>query len=382
MSVTAQTNVWISGTGLFTPSESITNEELVDSFNEYVRRHNETHAEAIAEGSTEALTESSPEFILKASGIQRRHVVEREGILDPDFMTPRLEARSDEDPSVLCEMGLAAAEEALEQAGKSARDVDCVIVACSNLERPYPAISVEIQSRLGAPGFAYDMNVACSSATFGLQAGVSALQSGAASGVLVVSPEVCTGHLNFRDRDSHFIFGDAATAVFVERSDEPPHPGSYLVLGTRLVTQFSNNIRNNFGFLNRATPETVGSRDKLFVQEGRKVFKEVVPLVVQLISEHLDELELAPEDLKRLWLHQANSNMNELIARRLLGDAATPDRVPTILDTYANTSSAGSVIAFHLHRDDIAPGERGILCSFGAGYSAGSVVVQRAAETD
>jgi beta-ketodecanoyl-[acyl-carrier-protein] synthase len=70
--------------------------------------------------------------------------------------------------------------------------------------------------------------------------------------------------------------------------------------------------------------------------------------------------------------------MNMLIARRLLGRDADPDTVPTVLDRYANTSSAGVMIAFHLHRDDIQPGERGLLCSFGAGYSAGSVLVRKA----
>lgn len=370
--------VWISGTGLFTPTESVSNQELVDSFNQYVHEHNSKHADAISSGEIESLSKSSPEFILKASGIERRYVVDKEGILDTGFMAPRLRARTNDEPSLLCEMGLAAATEALDRAGRQPRDLDCIIVACSNLERAYPAIAIEIQDRLGAPGFAYDMNVACSSATFGLQAGVSALLSGSARGVLVVNPEVCTGHLNFRDRDSHFIFGDAATAIVLEAAEEAPHSEAFRVLGTRLTTKFSNNIRNNFGFLNRATPDTASSRDKLFVQEGRKVFKEVVPIVVALITEHLEELGLEANLLKRLWLHQANSSMNELIARRLLGDECSPERVPTILDSYANTSSAGSVIAFHLHQDALASGDRGLICSFGAGYSAGSVVVQHA----
>ncbi len=368
---------WIAGTGLYTPPQVIDNEELVRSFNEFVAQENALHRADIEAGHREPLDESSVAFIEKASGIKRRHVVDKQGILDPTFMTPRLRARENEELSVLAEMGLAAAREALEQAGRSAQDVDCVIVACSNLERPYPAIAIEIQHALGSPGFAYDMNVACSSATFGLQAGVSALQTGAARGVLVVSPEVCTGHLNFRDRDSHFIFGDAATAVYLELAEDAPSGDAYEVLGTRLETQFSNSIRNNFGFLNRATPDGIGASDKLFVQEGRRVFKEVVPMVVQLIADHLEELGLAPATLTRLWLHQANSSMNELIAKRLLGEV-DQTQVPTILDEYANTSSAGSIIAFHLHRDGLAAGDLGLICSFGAGYSAGSVVVRKA----
>ncbi|MDX5298161.1 MAG: beta-ketoacyl-ACP synthase III, partial [Gammaproteobacteria bacterium] len=109
----------------------------------------------------------------------------------------------------------------------------------------------------------------------------------------------------------------------------------------------------------------------------RKVFKEVSPLVAELILAHVDGEQLTPEHLKRLWLHQANLSMNQLIARRVLGRDATEAEAPTILDEYANTSSAGSIIAFHLHRADIAAGDLGVICSFGAGYSIGSVLVRK-----
>jgi beta-ketodecanoyl-[acyl-carrier-protein] synthase len=249
-------------------------------------------------------------------------------------------------------------------------------VACSNLQRAYPAIAVEVQDALGIDGFAYDMNVACSSATFGIQAAVNAVENGAARAVLVINPEICTGHLNFRDRDSHFIFGDACTAILVERSDRANAPRQFAVIGTRLKTRFSSNIRNNAGFLNRCDEQGIGKRDKLFVQEGRKVFKEVSPLVAELIQEHIQSLGLEVPQLKRMWLHQANLNMNQLIARRVLGRDATEQEAPVILDEYANTSSAGSIIAFHKHRADFAPGELGVICSFGAGYSIGNVVVR------
>jgi beta-ketodecanoyl-[acyl-carrier-protein] synthase len=81
--------------------------------------------------------------------------------------------------------------------------------------------------------------------------------------------------------------------------------------------------------------------------------------------------------VRRYWLHQANLGMNQLIARKLLGRDATADDAPVILDEFGNTASAGSVIAFHRHHEDIAPGEVGVICSFGAGYSIGSVLVRR-----
>ncbi|MFC0704363.1 beta-ketoacyl-ACP synthase III [Marinobacter persicus] len=366
----------ISGTGLYTPPATITNDELVEAFNQFVELFNEEHAEAIARGEVTALQPSSTEFIEKASGIKCRHVVDREGILDPRRMKPYIPERSNDEPSVQCEMAVSAAKQALEQAGKTAADVDAVIVACSNLQRAYPAVAIEVQSALGIDGFAYDMNVACSSATFGLQAAVNSVENGAARAVLVISPEICSAHLNFRDRDSHFIFGDACTAILVEREEQTRPGQGFEILGTRLKTEFSNNIRNNFGFLNRTDESGVGKPDKLFIQQGRKVFKEVSPLVAQTIQAHLESLSLSPNDLSRLWLHQANLNMNQLIAKKVLGREASLQEAPVILDEYANTSSAGSVIAFHKHQDDLQTGDLGVICSFGAGYSIGSVVVR------
>ncbi|MDZ4382168.1 MAG: beta-ketoacyl-ACP synthase III [Parvibaculum sp.] len=373
------TKVVISGTGVFTPPYSVSNEELVDTFNAYVRKHNEENAAAIERGEMEPLPESSVEFIFKASGIESRYVMNKSGIVDPDIMAPRLRQRSNDEPSILAEMAVDAAKKAMARANKTAADIDAVLVACSNLERPYPAIAVEVQDLLGIEGFGFDMNVACSSATFGIQTAYDMLRSGSVRCVLIVDPEICSGHLNFRDRDSHFIFGDVCTAIVLERAETCTAKGAWEVLGTRLKTKFSNNIRNNFGFLNRATPEGVGAKDKLFVQEGRKVFKEVVPMVSQLILDHMAEEGLDPKDLKRMWLHQANKNMNDFIGRKVLGRDPERHEQPNILQEYANTSSAGSIITFSQFSEDMKEGDLGLICSFGAGYSVGNVLLRKRA---
>jgi beta-ketodecanoyl-[acyl-carrier-protein] synthase len=362
----------ISATGLFTPPDSITNEELVASFNAFVDRHNAANPEA------EPLAYSSVEFIEKASGIKARHVMSKAAILDPDVMCPRLPERSNDEISVMAEIGVAAAREALERAGRKPEDVDAVLCAASNMQRAYPAMAIEIQQALGIEGFGFDMNVACSSATFGIQTAADYVRAGHARSVLVVSPEITSGHLNWRDRDSHFIFGDVATAVLVEDAAIAPAQ-HWEILGTKLKTVFSNNIRNNFGFLGRAAPEGEGAADKLFVQEGRKVFKEVVPMVANMIIDEAARLGIDPASLRRLWLHQANAGMNRLIAQRVLGHEASEDESPTVLDTYGNTSSAGSIIAFHQHNAQLAAGDTGLICSFGAGYSAGTVFVRKVA---
>jgi len=367
----------ITGTGLFTPPFSISNDELVASFNAYVAAENAQHRDAIARGERKALEPSSADFIVKASGIERRYAMEREGILDPAIMAPRIPERPNDQPSIQCEMSIAAATEALAQARITPDRIGAVIVACSNQQRAYPAIAVEVQEALGAKGFAFDMNVACSSATFGINVAHDLVKAGSVKAVLVVSPEICTGHLNFRDRESHFIFGDACTAVVVEDMETTSAPEAWEILGTRLATKFSNNIRNNAGFLNRTAPEHRDDADKLFVQQGRKVFKDVSPMVADLIAGHLDSIGIAPAQLRRMWLHQANATMNQWIGRKVLGRDATPEEAPSILEEYANTSSCGSIITFHKHRNGIEDGELGVICSFGAGYSIGSVIVKK-----
>ncbi len=371
------TDIVISGTGLYTPAESISNEELVESFNAYVDTYNADNADAIGSGEIQALQHSSVEFIEKASGIKARYVMNKSGILDPKRMAPDLADRSNESRSIQCEMAVVAAEQAMSSAGKSAADIDMVIVACSNLQRAYPAIAVEVQDALGIIGFGFDMNVACSSATFGIQQARDAIANGSARSVLMLNPEICSGHLNFRDRDAHFIFGDVCTAVILEKAETATSADQYIIVDSKLQTIYSNNIRNNFGFLNRGDESGIGQPDKLFVQEGRKVFKEVCPAVATQINTQLESLGIVSSQLKRLWLHQANLSMNQFIGKRVLGRTPTEDDAPTILDEYANTSSAGSVIAFHKHRADFQSGDLGVLCSFGAGYSIGSVVLRK-----
>lgn len=371
------TRVAISGTGLFTPSETITNAELVASFNEYVRHHNAENAEAIAAGRVQPILKSSDEFIVKASGIKRRHVMAKKGMLEPDIMCPRMEERPNEELSLMAEIAVSAAREALKAAHRTPADIDGVVVAASVLQRFYPQIAIEVQNALGINGFGFDMLAACSSATFGIQVATDMIAQGHARAILAINPEICTSHLNLRDRETHFIFGDAATACVLELGQHADGGNAWDIVSTRLESRFSNNIRNNFGPLNRFSPETMGTPDKLITQKGRKVFKEVVPMVSNFMLEHLSATGIAPSDLKRLWLHQANINMNDFIARKVLGREPTREEAPNILDDYGNTSSAGSIIAFHKFSADLEPGSLGHLCSFGAGYTAGSVILKR-----
>ncbi len=371
------TSVVISGSGMFVPAHTITNDELVASYNDYADFTNAQHQAQIEAGTFQPIPHSSAEFIEKASGIKSRYVFVKDGTLDIHRMRPNIPERSDDELSHQAEMAVAAARDAMQAANKTPADIDVVIVSCAYTQRSYPAIAIEVQAALGIEGFGFDMLVACSAATFGMHRAYEMIKSQTAKTVLVINPELVSPQINYTDRDSHFIFGDVATAMILEDGDQANAEHVYNVLSTHAVTSYSNNIRSNFGYMSYATDAQPYAADKLFHQSGRKVFKEVCPMAADHIMTHLSRHDLTPENVSKWFLHQANINMNTLICKKLLGRMATEDEAPIILDEFANTASAGSVIAFHQHQNSLEADDYAIICSFGAGYSIGSLVLQK-----
>ena len=370
-------SVVISGSGLWKPQEFVTNEELVASYNAFALRYNDENAETIEAGELAEKPLSSAEFIEKASGIKQRYTYRKEGILDIDRMRPIISERGEDELSHQAEMAVKAARQAMSAANKSADEIDMVVVSCAYTQRAYPAIAIEVQEALGIQGFGFDMLVACSAATFALHRAYDSIAAGSAKCALVINPELTTPQVNFTDRDGHFIFGDVSTAVIVETQDTCTADHSYEILSTQAVTQYSNNIRSNFGYLSYAEDSEPFADDKLFRQNGRKVFKEVCPMAATHLAEQVAKAGFEVADIKRWWLHQANLNMNELIAKRLLGREPDFMEAPIVLHEYANTASAGSIIAFNLYNEDLKSGDLGVICSFGAGYSIGSLLLRK-----
>ena len=367
----------ISGSGLWTPPYTVTNEELVESYNAYAENFNETHKAEIADGKINEKPLSSARFIEKASGIKSRFVYAKEGILSTDRMRPKFPVRKEEELSIQAEIAIAAAREAMRKAGKTASDIDAVIVSCAYTQRAYPAIAIEVQNELGIAGFGFDMLMACSAATFGLHRAYDSIASGSARCVLAINPELMTPMVNYCDRESHFIFGDVSTAVIMEKAETVTSEHSYDILGIKAATFFSNNIRSSFGHVSHATDEDPYGWDKLFHHSGRKVFDEVSPKAAEHMKNHLAALGFTPDDVKRFWLHQANVNMNNMVMKQLFGTRWNEKDAPTIIDRYANTASAGVIIAFDLHNQDLKKGDLGMICSFGAGYSIGSLILRK-----
>lgn len=372
------TNIVISGSGLNIPPYSISNEELVTAYNAHVERYNQENAAQIEAGELQAKKPSSVEFIEKASGIKSRYTFDKEGPLDLDRMCVNYPARADDELSMQAEEGLVAVREALAQANKKPEDVDALICGCSYYQRPYPAISIEMQAELGFEGFAYDMSVACSSATFAIQAAVDAIKAGRADCVVVSCPEIPLAQMNWGNRDCHFIFGDAPAALVVEREDTCQAENALRILDVDLKTKYSSNIRTNFGYMNIAEGSNFMEDDKFFYQQGRKVFKEVCPMVVDTITTNAEKLGLQANKLSRLWLHQANINMINYVIQKIFGKKEVDQSVaPIELHRFGNVSSASAIIAFHTQREGLEKGDKGVICSFGAGYSIGTVFVEQ-----
>jgi len=372
--------VVISGTGVFTPPDAISNEQLVESYNAHTAHWNQENADAIERGDLQKREFSSVEFIEKASGVKNRYLMEGKGATEVGRMYPYLSKYASKDAMdtpAQVKMAYEAAQEALKQAGLKGSDLDMVIISASVWERFVPSMATELQSILGAKGFAFDMAMGCSSATFGMSTAMDALNSGMANKALVITAEYISPLLNYEERDSHFIFGDAAVAMVLERETETKSNCAFRINSRKLKTEFSTNIQAGFGSRVLLERDQISDPSQRFVQHGRTVFKELLPMVIELIESHLESIGKKVEDFKRFWLHQANINMNIFATKKLLGREPNQEDAPIVLDEYANTAGAGCMIAFHKYKDDFAPGDQGIICSFGASYSIGCFEVER-----
>jgi len=237
-----------------------------------------------------------------------------------------------------------------------------------------------MQEALGAKGAGFDMGLGCSSAAAALHIAVNLVRAGAHKRILVSTPEIITGHLNFRDRQTHFIFGDASVAMIVEGLNQgEKRPGRFEVLDTRTWTQMSNNIRTNLGYHTRTAqddPYMINLEGNLIKQVGNKVFKEVTVAGHKFIVEFLAEHGLTPQGIRRFWLHQANARMNAMILKLAFGHDVGHDRAPMVLERLGNTAGAGAIVALSENHADMKAGDFGLLCAFGAGYSIGGALLR------
>ena len=327
--IALERSVQIIGTGSFTPERVLTNHDL------------------------EQIVDTSDEWITSRTGIKERR------ISDPGTPSSAL--------------AFEAASRALENAGVGAKELDQIVIGTVTGDRTFPSTACIVQDRLGATNaYGFDISAACAGFLYGLSVGRSAILSGAAGTVLVIGVESLTKIVNWTDRNTCVLFGDAAGAVVLRATGAPGG-----ILATRLHSDGALVHLLEMpagGSLMPPSHETVDRRLHTIHMSGNDVFKHAVRAMESVALEALEASGHTSADLDLLIPHQANFRIIEATARRL---GLSMEKVFVNLDRYGNTSSASIPLALDEARRSgrIRPGDLVEMVTFGGGFTwAGAVV--------
>ena len=318
----------ITGTGSSLPPRRVTNDDLV--------------ARLAQQG-----IETSDEWIVERTGIHARHFAERD--------------MSSSD------LALEASRRALEAAGRTAGDIDLIIVATSTPDMVFPSTACILQNKLGANGCpAFDLQAVCSGFVYALTVADAMIRAGSASRALVVGAEVFSRILDFNDRTTCVLFGDGAGAVVLEASDEPG------ILASELHADGSH-----VGIL--CVPGNVyGGQilgDPLLKMDGQAVFKLAVGLLDKAARAALEKAGLTDADIDWLIPHQANIRIMQSTAKKL---KLPMEKVVVTVDQHGNTSAASIPLALDhaVRAGQVKPGQHVLLEGVGGGFTWGAVLLK------
>ncbi len=321
----------ITGTGSYLPARRVSNEELAGQL-------------------AERGIETSHEWIVSRSGIEARHYAEPE------------DKASD--------LGVRAARRALEMAGKSAADVDLVIVASStpDFHGSFPSTACIVQNKLGMPAgsAAFDVQAVCSGFVYAVSVADAFIKSGAHKTVLVIGAEVFSRILDFDDRTTCVLFGDGAGAVLLEASSEPG------ILATKLHADGSHaDILSIPG--NLAGGAVAGSG--FLYMDGPAVFKLAVSVLEQVANEVIGQARMQPSDIDWLVPHQANIRIMKSTAKKL---SLPEEKMVVTVDQHGNTSAASIPLALDAAVRDgrIKAGDNVLMEGVGGGFTWGAILAR------
>ncbi len=323
--------VGFAGLGVYSPERVITN------------------AEFEARG-----LETSDTWIRERTGIRERHVA------GPDETTAMMSAE--------------ASKRALAEAGLAATDIDTIILATATPDRLLPSVACDLQALIGATNArAFDIQAACSGWVYGLVVGESLIASGGAERVLVLGAEKLTSIMDWNDRSTAVLFGDAAGAAVLTRSDGASGiVSSYLKSDGTLAELL---WRPGGGSVHPPSEAMLADRSYYIKMAGREVFKNAVRSMADAASKALERAGITGDQVDLLVPHQANLRIIEATASH----ANIPmERVMVNVDRYGNTSSASIPLALDEARKSgrLKPGMTVLLVVFGAGFTWGSMVLK------
>ena len=317
----------ITGTGSYLPPRRLSNADLV--------------AQLAAQG-----VESSDDWIVERTGIRARHFADA-GVFSSD-------------------LALQACRQALQAAGRSAADVDLIIVATSTPDMVFPSTACILQSKLGAAGgAAFDVQAVCSGFIYALTVADAMIRTGGARCALVVGAEIFSRILDFQDRTTCVLFGDGAGAVVLEASEAPGILATDIHADGRHVDLLCVPGHVNGG---------LASGRPLLQMDGQAVFKLAVGVLEECARAVLAKADKTEADIDWLVPHQANIRIMQSTARKL---KLPMEKVIVSVDQHGNTSAASIPLALDgaVRSGQIQPGQTVLLEGVGGGFAWGAVLL-------
>lgn len=325
-------SVIIAGVGSYTPERVLTNDEL------------------------SKMVDTSDEWIRTRSGIRERRIAAEN------------EACSD--------LALKAATAALADAKVNAADIDLLIVATCTPDSPLPSTACVVQHRLGIPAHAtcFDISAACSGFLYAMEIAYGQLLTSRYKRALIIGSEKLSSITDWTDRATCVLFGDAAGAAVLMKSDQP----DVGILGSDLGAdgEFADNLYITAGGSRRpANAQSVAGREHFIRMNGREVFKTAVRVMETVAREMMEQYHVSPDEISLVIPHQANIRIIEALADNL---KMPPEKFFVNLDRYGNTSSATIPLAIDEARRSgrLKPGDLSLLVAFGAGLTYGAALVR------
>ncbi|MBN2583449.1 MAG: ketoacyl-ACP synthase III [Planctomycetes bacterium] len=324
-------SVKIVGTGHYVPERIMTNDDFA------------------------RLVDTSDEWITTRTGIKERRIAAEN------------EATSD--------LAVAAAREALKDAGREPADVDLVIIATITPDHIFPATAALVQYKLGIPKCGgFDLEAACSGFVCGVAMARGAILAGICKRALVVGAEKLSAITNYKDRASCILFGDGAGAALLEGSDEPDTGVIYNTLGIDGVGGHLM-ITPAGGVAQPVTHANLDEAANKMTIHGREVYRFAVDKMQYLVRDAMEHCNLSVDDVAMVVPHQVNTRIIDSAVGRLGFPA---EKIFVNIDKYGNTSAASVPIALSEARrqGSIRDGQTAILVAFGGGLSWASAVVK------
>lgn len=301
----------------------------------------------------EQMVETNDEWIQTRTGIKERRILK-------------------DDDKATAFMGAEAAKEVLEQRNIAADEIDIIIVATVTPDYLFPATACLIQEKIGASNaYGFDLSAACSGFLFALTTGANMVESGRAKKVLVIGSDKMSSIVDYTDRSTCILFGDAAAAVLLEESEDETGIIDYI---HRSEGDTNNALYQPAGgSLNPASEDTVTDRLHYVKQDGRTVFKKATVGMADISAEIMKKNNLSADDVAWLVPHQANLRIIDATADRM---GLNNDKVMVNIDKYGNTTAATIPLCLYDWQDKLNHGDNLILAAFGGGYTWGSIYLK------